>query len=259
MEQISPKDATLPPKSVRKVVQVEALNNLLLGHQKRGSIVKDEEATTSCEPLPPPMVSAEDAAREKSTSGENRAVEHVAELSREQAVKAISVTSSAAVVGVGDSKPKRNNKKLNNKKDAVAKKGKSAGLPKVGMRVSVRFDKGKMYGGAITKVKPLKKQKKDKKGECNITIQYDDGTSEETAFPDPDIVVNYQGCPPDGTWQQQQQQRKLGTIVEEEEAATSFEPLPPPMVSAEDSAREKAVSGENRAVEHVAELSRSRP
>ena len=61
------------------------------------------------------------------------------------------------------------------------------------MRVSVRFDKGKMYGGAITKVKPLKKQKKDKKGVCNITIQYDDGVSEVTAFPDPDIVVAYQG------------------------------------------------------------------
>mmetsp|Transcript_18092 Transcript_18092/g.31877 ORF Transcript_18092/g.31877 Transcript_18092/m.31877 type:complete len:149 (-) Transcript_18092:49-495(-) len=116
MEQISPKDATLPPKSVRKVVQVEALNNLLLGHQKRGSIVKDEEATTSCEPLPPPMVSAEDAAREKAVSGENRAVEHVAELSREQAVRAISVTPSPAAAAVGDTKPKRNKKMVNNKR-----------------------------------------------------------------------------------------------------------------------------------------------
>ena len=44
--------------------------------------------------LPLPAISAEDAAREKAISGENRAVEHIAELSREQAMKAISVTPS---------------------------------------------------------------------------------------------------------------------------------------------------------------------
>ena len=80
--------------------------------------------------------------------------------------------------------------------DAVAvplssKKGKRFGLPEVGMRVSVRFDKGKMYGGAITKVEPM--QKKNKKAICNITIQYDDGVTEVAAFPDPDVVVAYQG------------------------------------------------------------------
>ena len=150
--------------------------------------------TTSLEPLPPPMVSAEDAAREKAARGENRAVEHVAELSREQAVTAISVTPSRAVAAaIGDSKSKRNKKKLNNRRVADTKKGKSAGSPKVGMRVSVRFDKGKMYAGTITKVKPIEKQKKDKKGVSNITIQYDDGTSEVTAFLDPDTVMNYQG------------------------------------------------------------------
>mmetsp|Transcript_27840 Transcript_27840/g.48138 ORF Transcript_27840/g.48138 Transcript_27840/m.48138 type:complete len:95 (-) Transcript_27840:13-297(-) len=62
------------------------------------------------------MVSAEDSAREKAVSGENRAVEHVAELSREQAVKAISVTSSSAAAAIGDSRPKRNKKKMNNKR-----------------------------------------------------------------------------------------------------------------------------------------------
>jgi hypothetical protein len=46
--------------------------------------------------LPPPTVSAEDAAREKAISGEKRSVEHVAELSREQALGAISVTPSPA-------------------------------------------------------------------------------------------------------------------------------------------------------------------
>eukprot|EP00571_Detonula_confervacea_P012392 CAMPEP_0172304510 /NCGR_PEP_ID=MMETSP1058-20130122/5901_1 /TAXON_ID=83371 /ORGANISM="Detonula confervacea, Strain CCMP 353" /LENGTH=1370 /DNA_ID=CAMNT_0013015761 /DNA_START=330 /DNA_END=4439 /DNA_ORIENTATION=+ len=85
--------------------------------------------------------------------------------------------------------------------DAIAvplssSKGKPVGLPEVGMRVSVRFDKCKMYGGAITKVKTIEKQTKNKNAVCNITIQYDDGVTEVAAFPDPDIVVAYQGCPP---------------------------------------------------------------
>ena len=64
----------LPPKSAKKSVHVEVLNSLLQ--------------------LPPPSFNAEEAAREKALSGENRAVEHVAELSREQAIRAISVTPS---------------------------------------------------------------------------------------------------------------------------------------------------------------------
>ncbi|KAL7541225.1 hypothetical protein ACHAXR_012783 [Thalassiosira sp. AJA248-18] len=78
------------------------------------------------------------------------------------------------------------------------KGSKPAGLPEVGMRVSVRFDKGKDYGGLITKVKPMEKAQmtKNKKAICNITIKYDDGVTEVAPFPDPDIVVAYQGCPP---------------------------------------------------------------
>lgn len=76
-----------------------------------------------------------------------------------------------------------------------SKGGKPAGLPEVGMRVSVRFDKGKVHGGAIAKVSPIEKKAKgkNKKALCEITIQYDDGVTEVTAFPDPDIVVAYQG------------------------------------------------------------------
>jgi hypothetical protein len=84
--------------------------------------------------------------------------------------------------------------------DAIAvplssKKGnKPLGFPEVGMRVNVRFDKCKMYGGSITDVKPIEKQaKSSKKVICNITIQYDDGVTEVAAFPDPDIIVAYQG------------------------------------------------------------------
>mmetsp|Transcript_23844 Transcript_23844/g.57492 ORF Transcript_23844/g.57492 Transcript_23844/m.57492 type:complete len:546 (-) Transcript_23844:392-2029(-) len=97
----------LPPKSSRKAVHVEALNNLLCERQQwqqklATPQVKKEKGSKSAtvrsfKPLPPPMVSAEDAAREKAISGENRAVEHVAELSREQATKVVaSITPSPA-------------------------------------------------------------------------------------------------------------------------------------------------------------------
>jgi formamidopyrimidine-DNA glycosylase len=78
-------DDAMPPKSAKKSVHVEALNRLL------------SQAPASNKPLPPPLISAEDAAREKAKSGENRAVEHVAELSRDQAIKAITVTPSPVV------------------------------------------------------------------------------------------------------------------------------------------------------------------
>jgi len=83
--------------------------------------------------------------------------------------------------------------------DAIAvplssKKGsKPVGLPEVGMRVSVRFDKCKLCWGTITHVKPVGSQAKNKKAVCNIAIQYDDGVTEIAAFPDPDIILAYQG------------------------------------------------------------------
>ena len=94
MEQMMSTDneITLPPKSAKKSVYVEALNNLLSGKVKHNT---GNPATSDS--LPPPLVSAQDAAREKALSGENRSVEHIAELSREQAVKAIAVTPSPAV------------------------------------------------------------------------------------------------------------------------------------------------------------------
>ena len=86
-------DDIMPPKSARKAVHVEALNNLLEQWQRKPAatpVKMEKVAATPSKPLPPPKISPEDAAREKAASGENRAVEHVAELSREQAVKAIS-------------------------------------------------------------------------------------------------------------------------------------------------------------------------
>ncbi|KAL7550912.1 hypothetical protein ACHAWF_014125 [Thalassiosira exigua] len=114
----------LPPKSARKSVHVEALKSMLeqqrlQQHSKK--IVKEEDkvSSRSSKPLPPPLVSAEDAAREKALSGENRAVEHIAELSREQAVRATksAVTPSPAVgARVGKIVTKSDGKKNQKKK-----------------------------------------------------------------------------------------------------------------------------------------------
>ena len=83
-------EAALPPKSARKAVQVEALKRLLTAREEDAIGPSGGNATAAAGlPLPPPRVSAEDAAREKAASGESRAVEHVAELSRDQAARAV--------------------------------------------------------------------------------------------------------------------------------------------------------------------------
>ena len=73
--------------------------------------------------MSPPRVSAECAALEKFISGENRAVEHVAELSSEQAIKAVSITPSPAKGGrqssrSGDKRKNAGEKKSGSKKRA---------------------------------------------------------------------------------------------------------------------------------------------
>ena len=80
--------------------------------------------------------------------------------------------------------------------DAVAvplsSNGGAPGMPEVGMRVSVRFEKGKMYGGTITKTSTADKssgKQAARKSSCNISIQYDDGVSEDATYPDPDIYL----------------------------------------------------------------------
>ena len=86
----------LPPKSSRKSVHVDALNEALL--KQKGTQMKTKKAKMLVsKPLPPPRVSPEDAAQEKAISGENRAVEHVAELSSGQAIKAVSTITPSPV------------------------------------------------------------------------------------------------------------------------------------------------------------------
>lgn len=86
----------LPPKSARKAAHVEALSTAL---------TKSEEKMAAA--LPPPMISAEDAAREKAAAGEGRNVEHVAELSKEQAIEAVASAVTPSPVASNDSKKSR--------------------------------------------------------------------------------------------------------------------------------------------------------
>ena len=82
------------------------------------------------------------------------------------------------------------------KVDAVAipaAPGGSAGsaVPEKGMRVKVRFEQDQFYYGHITHVteKEQEKGKKKKKRSAEITIRYDDGSTETAIFPDPDITL----------------------------------------------------------------------
>jgi hypothetical protein len=65
-------------------------------------------------------------------------------------------------------------------------------LPTKGMRVKVRFEKDRSYYGTILtvdkKTEPEGKKKRKKKN-VDIVIQYDDGSTEEAIFPDPDITL----------------------------------------------------------------------
>ena len=91
LEQMVGSDA-LPPKSARKTVHVEAL---------AAALTNSQEKTAA---LPPPMISAEDAAREKAAAGEGRSVEHIAELSREQAIEAVASAVTPSPMASKDSK-----------------------------------------------------------------------------------------------------------------------------------------------------------
>jgi len=93
----------LPPKSARKSVHVDALNEALLKQKGTQKKTRKEKAS---KPLPPPRVSAEEAAQEKAISGENRSVEHVAELSSGQAIKAVSTITPSPVAAKKVSKRK---------------------------------------------------------------------------------------------------------------------------------------------------------
>ena len=65
-------------------------------------------------------------------------------------------------------------------------------VPTEGMRVKVRFDRDQFYYGTITGVEEkteAEKGKKKKKKSVKIVVLYDDGSTEDAPFPDPDITL----------------------------------------------------------------------
>jgi len=63
-------------------------------------------------------------------------------------------------------------------------------LPSKGMRVKVRFDRDEFYYGTIESVEePEGADKKKKRKEVSIVIEYDDGSTEEAVYPDADISL----------------------------------------------------------------------
>lgn len=61
--------------------------------------------------------------------------------------------------------------------------------PQEGMRVKVRFENNEYYAGTIVDVGDEDFDKKKRQTFYEIWIDYDDGTSEEAVFPDPDISL----------------------------------------------------------------------
>jgi len=64
-------------------------------------------------------------------------------------------------------------------------------VPEPGMRVKVRFDKNQFFYGSIIDIGEPESKKRRKQVE--ITIQYDDGSSESLLFPDPDVAIAMPG------------------------------------------------------------------
>jgi hypothetical protein len=55
--------------------------------------------------------------------------------------------------------------------------------PAEGMRVKVKYERDQWYNGTITDIDD------DGQGQTEITIEYDDGSSEHASYPDPDITL----------------------------------------------------------------------
>jgi hypothetical protein len=70
--------------------------------------------------------------------------------------------------------------------------GTSIFFPERGMRVKVRFEQDQFYTGTIESVVEKEggeKKKKKRRKSVNIKIAYDDGSSETSVYPDPDIIL----------------------------------------------------------------------
>ena len=65
--------------------------------------------------------------------------------------------------------------------------------PEEGMRVRVRYEHDQYYVGTILEVGDEELDKKTNKNLTDIRIQYDDGSTEEAYYPDPDITLYLPG------------------------------------------------------------------
>ena len=66
----------------------------------------------------------------------------------------------------------------------------AAEAPEVGMRVKVKFDDGKLYGGIIARVKAKRACKPEDQPSFGIRILYDDGDVADETFPGDDIMLH---------------------------------------------------------------------
>jgi len=236
---------SLPPKSARKAVHIEALDNLLLERGEPSLRKSGDEAvaTAASVPLPPPAVSAEEAAREKAASGENRAVEHVAELSREQAVSAISATPATV---------KRTPKQRKQKKTSgVRRKDESGGNERTSQQDTII---GSLPPPVVSSDEVVREEAN--KGEIRVLEQLAEPSPEQAVSA---ISVTPMPAPVKRIPRKRKKKKTNGVQPENEmdnygrssEQNASSESTVPP----EEAAREKAANGENRARKHVVELS----
>jgi hypothetical protein len=65
--------------------------------------------------------------------------------------------------------------------------------PEEGMRVRVRFEHNVWFSGTIVSVSDEEYDQKMKQATYEISINYDDGSTENTVFPDPDISIYLPG------------------------------------------------------------------
>jgi hypothetical protein len=62
-------------------------------------------------------------------------------------------------------------------------------VPKVGTSVNVKFEGNKVYTGTIIRARLKRKKQPTNMEIYNIDIHYEDGTTENTIYPDPEISL----------------------------------------------------------------------
>lgn len=106
-------------------------------------------------------------------------------------MKAVNETAKATQLPEASIAGENDSNHFSKRQTRAQKRGAARGVPTVGMRVKVKFDGHESYDGKITKVELKKKKQRSDQEAYNIQIHYDDGTEEDTSYPDPDIELEY--------------------------------------------------------------------